>query len=121
MNKKAVTNHFRRGETVLTEETRKAYYGWLERNRRRWRDRGIKGTKVPGRAFWTFYRRYTRSWSALHTNPQVFPGKMGGWLDRAGYKYYRRLNRRINLVDHLFPWAVERLAEIYKTDEGARY
>jgi hypothetical protein len=119
MNKRAVTNHFRRGEAVLTEETRTAYYGWLERNRHLWRGGRVKGTKVPGRFFWAFYRRYTRTWRALNANPRMLPGKIGERVDRAGYKYYRRLNRRINLVEHLFPWAIERLARVYAADEEA--
>lgn len=120
MNKKAVTNHFRRGEAVLTEESREAYYGWLRTHERLWRKGRAKVPQVPGRAFWAFYTRYTRTWRAMHANPRILPGRISEWVDRAGYKYYRRLNRRINLVEHLFPWAVERLAQVYSADEEAR-
>jgi len=39
-------------------------------------------------------------------------------FDRQGYRFYRRLNRRINLVEHLFPWAVEELAARYAPEDA---
>lgn len=113
MNKKAVTNHFRRGEAVLTEATREAYYAWLRDNRDLWRKARVQGTNPPGRLFWAFYKRYVRLGRALRERQRRRPGRAGDRVLRAGYKYYRRLNRRINLVEHLFPWAVERLGAVY--------
>ncbi|MCK5448921.1 MAG: hypothetical protein KAJ43_12300 [Gemmatimonadetes bacterium] len=118
MHKKAATNHFRRGEAVLTEETRVAYYGWLQRHERLWRQGQVKGTKPPGRIFWAFYVRYAHVGRVLRAHPRLLPGKPGEWVLRAGYKFYRRLNRRINLVEHLFPWAIEELAKVYVSNEA---
>jgi len=118
MHKKAATNHFRRGEAVLTAQTREAYYGWLKGHRRLWREGRVKGTKVPGRIFWAFYGLYTRIGRSLRAHRRLVPGKIGGWIDRQGYRFYRRLNRRINLVEHLFPWAVEELAARYAPEDS---
>jgi len=111
MHNKAATNHFRRGEAVLTEQTREAYYGWLRSHEHVWRQYRVKGTRVPGRVFCAFYGLYSRVGRALRAHP--VPGRIGEWVDRTGYRYYRRLNRRINLADHLFPWAVEELSRAY--------
>ena len=113
MHKKAATNHFRRGEAVLTAQTREAYYEWLRDHERVWREGRVKGTKVPGRAFWAFYRFYCQVGRALRARPYLVSGRFGAWIDRTGYRYYRRLNRRINLADHLFPWAIEELSRVY--------
>ena len=118
MHKKAATNHFRRGEAGLNEETRAAYYGWLQSNEALWRQGRVEGTKVPGRMFWAFYSRYVRFGQMLRAHPRLLSGKIGEWIDNTGYRFYRRLNRRINLVEHLFPWAIEELAAAYTPARG---
>lgn len=119
MHKKAATNHFRRGEAVLTETTREAYYRWLRGNKRLWREARVEGTKPPGKYFWAFYSWYVGVGRKLRANPGLVRSKIGGWIDRQGYRFYRRLNRRINLVEHLFPWAVEELAKAYAAPSEA--
>ena len=118
MHKKAATNHFRRGEAVLTETTREAYYRWLRGNERLWREARVDGTKPPGKFFWAFYSWYVGVGRKLRANPNFTRSKIGGWIDRQGYRFYRRLNRRINLVEHLFPWAVEELAARYAPEDS---
>lgn len=113
MHKKAATNHFRRGEAVLTEQTRDAYYDWLRRNEALWRECRVKGTRPPGPVFWAFYSRFERACRWPDAGPPSDTDGAGGWVGRNAYRYHRRLNRRINLVEHLFPWAVERLAGLY--------
>ena len=113
MQKKAATNHFRRGEAVLTEQTRVAYYAWLRSRESLWRRHRVKGTRPPGRFFWIFYERYPLVSRAVRSFARRLPERAGALLHRVDDKFYRRMNRRINLVEHLFPWAVEELATVY--------
>ena len=78
----------------------------------------MDGTKPPGKFFWAFYSWYAGVGRKLRANPYFTRSKTGGCIDRQGYRFYRRLNRRINLVEHLFPWAVEELAARYAPEDA---
>ena len=118
MHKRAATNHFRRGEAVLTDQTRSSYYRWLASQESVWRERGAKRTRAPGRFFWAFYDRYHGVRRRVRGLSRRLPRGVARRLLRAEDKFFRRMNRRINLVEYLFPWAIQEQARAYARRES---
>ncbi len=118
MHKRAATNHFRRGEAVLTDETRSSNYRWLASHESLWRERGAKRTRAPGRFFWAFYDRYPAVRRRVRGLSRRLPRGAARRLLRIEDKFFRRMNRRVNLVEYLFPWAVHEQAKAYARRES---
>lgn len=114
VSKKAATNLFRQGEAALTESSRVAYHAWLRENTQRWRDNGLEAPNVPGRMLLAFRSNFHLVTRLVASLKPLLPTSIASWLGHTETKIERRLTRRINLAPYLFPWAVERLANMYR-------
>jgi hypothetical protein len=113
MSKKASTNLFHWGETQITENTRTAYFNWLTDNRSQWRARGRRAPTVPSLLLLMVRDRYYLISRFLHALSRPAPPKIKQWLVRKNTVMQRSLSLRINMVRHLFPWAIETIAARY--------
>jgi hypothetical protein len=115
MSKKASTNLFRQGEATLTEQTRAAYHQWLRDCRHDWRVGGGKEPELPSRPLLGLWERYYLADRLFLALQRFLPGNAAAWVARKSTELRRWLNRRINLVPHLFPWAVEKVSDAYRS------
>jgi hypothetical protein len=113
VSKKAATNLFRQGEAVLTDATRAAYYRWLMNNAERWRAGEANKPKVPGRSFLALRNCSSLAGDALRRLNRFLPPQARSWLVQKNSSMERWFNRRSNLVQCLFPWAIERMEQQY--------
>jgi len=119
VSKKAATNLFHQGEALLTETTRAEYHQWLRENKQLWAARGAQTPNVPGRAFLALKKRYYLISRFARVLARLLPSAPGSWLAKKDAELDRWLNRRINLVTHLFPWAIERMSGLYAPQKDA--
>jgi hypothetical protein len=115
MRKKAATNLFHRGEAQITENTQAAYFGWLSDNRMRWRAGDGKKPIVPGRLLLILRSRFYLISRFLRAIGRFAPLKVRHCLIRKDTEMQRALTLRINMMQYLFPWAIERMSERYLT------
>ena len=106
IKKKAATNLFRSGETVLTPQTRREYYAWLQA-------RKLHSRGVLERALFPLQARYYRPDDLFGVLRKWLPPRASERAIRLFVRIMYPLNRRINLSTHLFPWALERMGELY--------
>jgi hypothetical protein len=119
MSKKAATNLFRQGEALLSDETRADYYRWLLQNEERWRAYEATKPKVPGSAFLALQDCSSRLGEAFRRFNRFLPPKVGSGLVHKSAAMERWFNRRSNLVQYLFPWAIEQMERLYlQTSDG---
>jgi hypothetical protein len=118
VSKKAATNLFHRGEAPLTDLTRAAYYRWITENKESWRANRAKPPRLPGPLFWALRNCSDLVHGALRRLDRFLPRKVGSWLTRKENDLDRRFNRRSNVVQHLFPWAIERMEKQYLQGSG---
>jgi hypothetical protein len=112
-SKKAATTLFHRGETRLSEKTRVAYFDWLKDNESRWIAAGLKGPRVPSKLLLSLQSHFYVVSQILHGIGRLAPPKVWHWLTRKDTQMQRSLNLRINMMEYLFPWAIEKLGEKY--------
>lgn len=111
VSKKAATNLFRQGEALLSEETRAEFDRWLVHARQRG-EIGRLATGLLPIGMLLALRRHSHYISRLiRLISAVLPAAR---LAGADTKLQRWLNRKINRVEYLFPWAIERQAERYR-------
>jgi hypothetical protein len=113
MKKKAATNLFHRGEVLLTDNTREAYYRWLRENSGVWATSAADRPRIPGGTLLAVRNRYYLVEGFLRHAGRFLPAKQRSIVAKYNTKVQRWLNHRINLVRHLFPWAIERTSSEY--------
>jgi hypothetical protein len=115
VEKKATAHLFHRGESVLTNTSRADYYRWLRVNRQE--SRTIP--KPPGRLLLAFGEQYRLLSRLLRAASRYFPARLESRLAVWDDEIQTSLNKRINVLPYLFPWAVERMAGFYHSGQDA--
>ena len=113
VNKKAATVLFLRGESMVTPRTRAVYYEWL-RQRSATSDRRLTGgPRGPGRWLLALHERYylLAQFARFISRPLPLPAR--DWIENRVTAFHRDLNRKINLMPYIFPWAIDHWAKRY--------
>ena len=112
-SKKAVATSFLQGESIVTPQTRAAFYGWL-RERAAASDRqSTSGPRVPGSWLLALHERYNLIAQFARFIGRPFPPPARAWIERRLTTFHRYLTRRINLMLYIFPWAIEHWSKRY--------
>lgn len=114
--KQAATGLFRKGEALLTEETRAKYHGWLAQRVKDANRFGAQSKQIRFTLLLTAVRkRFHLITRAVRGVSVILPARSSAALLRGEVRLQRWLNRRINMVSYLFPWAIEAMAARYKS------
>lgn len=116
IRKKAATNLFRQGEARLTDESLRLYYAWLRANRREWVSAGLPPPDVPGVGYMAAAKRLYLVGRMRRALQPVLPASVAQRITKAETGLQRSVTRRLNMIDHVFPWAVAAAAERYTSD-----
>jgi hypothetical protein len=114
--KKAVTSIFGHGETLLTETTRAEYHRWLRKYEGSGNGHSEGKPKAPARLLLALNSRFYVLLRLVRLLTSCLPHRAGERVRRRLLAIQRKLDVRVDLVRHIFPWAVERLGQIYKRE-----
>ena len=115
VEKKATVHLFHRGESVLTDNSRADYYRWLRINRQESTTLRQSIPKPPGHLLLAFSRLYRVFSRFLRAASRYLPASLESRLAVWDDEIQTSLNKRINVLPYLFPWAVERMAAYYRS------
>jgi hypothetical protein len=107
MTKKGSTVRFVQGEMALSDGARIEYHRWLRRT-------GVGPRRLPGSLLMNLSRHFYLLENLARMITRVFPLSIGARTERALSTLQRYLNRRVNVPRYVFPWAVERMREMYR-------
>ena len=113
VSKKMASVHFGSGEALLTERTRAEYHRWLRGKAPSFDANGLRRPRVPGRMILALRRRHYLIARTARAFTRPLPAGARKWIDRRLSTLQWELNRRINVADYVFPWAVERMMKAY--------
>jgi hypothetical protein len=113
VSKKAATALFLQGESLLTPQTRAALYGWLRQRSATSGRHSTGGPKAPPRWLLALHERYYLVGRLARFIGRPLPPPARDWIDTRLARFHRYLNRRINLLPHIFPWAIEHWSKRY--------
>lgn len=116
IRKKAATNLFRQGEARLTDASLRMYYDWLRSHRDEWVHAGLAPPAVPGSLYVAASKRLYLLGRIRRVLQAVVPVSIAQRMAEAETRLQRRVTRDLNVIDHVFPWAVAAAAARY-TDE----
>jgi hypothetical protein len=114
MRKKMASVHFGHGESLLTDRTRAEYHAWLRKMKGSWASGRRAAPRVPSWPVIAFRRRYYLFARAARLVARTLPAAAAQRVDRWIAGLQNRLNGRINLPEHIFPWAVEKMKAAYR-------
>jgi hypothetical protein len=123
MRKKAVTTHFGTGESTLNEETEAEYHRWLIENWKHWETTPFHRLRLPNRVLLTlrvlltFRERYYAINHLLRGLNHYLPPAAESWMEGKNSELQCWLNRRLNLTQYLFPWAIDRMVDAYNSEK----
>ncbi len=106
IRKKAATNLFRQGEARLTDESLRLYHAWLRVNRQHWTDAGLPPPDAPGGMYLAAAKRLYLLGRVRRALQRIMPAGVAQGMADAETRLQRRVTRRLNMIDHVFPWAV---------------
>ena len=118
VKKKAATSLFHQGESVLTDKTREEFYRWLYENERNRVSYSGEKIKIPGKILLAVHERYYLFDKLARWVTHPFSPKVQHWVNCRVTDLQRRLNRRINVSGFIFPWAIQRMADLYKKKQS---
>lgn len=113
VSKKMASVHFGSGEALLTDRTRDEYHRWLRRKTGLFDKGNSKRPQLPNRLILALRRRHYVTSRVARAIGRPLPGGARKWIDRKLAALQWELNRRINVAEHVFPWAVERMSKCY--------
>lgn len=113
VRKKAATNLFHHGEARLTDASLRLYYQWLAQSRKEWASVGLQSPIVPSALYVRAVNRlYIVGRIRRFLRPLLPPAVERRWAAAEG-NFQRAAVRRLNMIDHVFPWAVEAATRPY--------
>ena len=120
MSKKAITTHFGTGESMLSDETQAKSHRWLLGKRNQWVTTAAPRLGMPGRVLLAVRVRYDAVNRLLRKINYFLPGGARSWLDESDTQRQRCPYPRTSVVPHLFPWAAERMGDVYRSAKGSK-
>lgn len=114
--KVAATSLFHKGESRLGAETEHAFHQWL-RDANRLHAATAPGPEPPPRALLTLRDHYHLVQSLVSRLRRLSGPGLSQKLAAASVAWEREINRRVNPVEMLFPFAVDRMRGLYQSPE----